>query len=86
MVGATCHNAVLYITNVMWTALGQDTVICVARHKVLYNVNCDYTKIVDISVVLNTLLIRLPSKCTVNLQMSVPVNLHSHSGNYAPSL
>ena len=76
MVGATCHNAVFYITDVMWTVLGQDTGFCILRPKVLYTVNCDYTKIMDISLVLNTLLNRLSSKGTVNLRMSVSVNLH----------
>ena len=69
MVGATCCNAVLYITNVMWTALRQDTGICVRCPELLYMVNCDYTKIVDISLVLNTLLKRQSLKCTVSLQM-----------------
>ena len=76
MLGATCCNAVLYITNVMWTALRQDTGICVEWPELLYMVNCDYTKIVDISLVLNTLLNRQSQKCTVSLQMSVSVNLH----------
>ena len=76
MLGATCCNAVLYITNVMWTALGQDTGICVGRAELLYTVNCDYTKIVDFSVVVNTLMKQLSSKCTVSLHMSVSVNLH----------
>ena len=62
MLGAIFHSAVLYITNVMWTALSQDTGICIARHKVLYMVNCDYTEIVDISLILNTLLNLLSSK------------------------
>ena len=62
MLGATFHSAVLYIRNVMWTALSQDTGICIARPKVLYMVNCDYTKIVDISLILNTLLYLLSSK------------------------
>ena len=60
MVGATSCNAVLYITNVMWTALGQDTGICVVLPELLYKVNCDETKIVDISLVLNMLLNRQP--------------------------
>ena len=76
MLGASCHNSVSYITNVMWTALGQDAGICIGSPKVLYTVNCDYTKIVDIPLVLITLLNRLSSKCTVNLRMSVSVNLH----------
>jgi len=62
MLRATFHNTVLYITNVTWTALSQDTGICIARPKVLYTVNCDNTKIVDISLVLNTLLNLLSSK------------------------
>jgi len=76
MIGATCCSAVLYITNVVWTALGQDTDICVGRPELLYTLNCDYTKIVDISLVLNTLQNRLPAKCTVSLQKSVSVNRH----------
>ena len=68
MLGATCSIYVLYISNVMWTALGQDTGICV--------VNCDYTKIMDICLVLNTLLNWQSPKCTVSLQMLVSVNLH----------
>jgi len=76
MVGATCCSAVLYITYVMWTALRQDKGICVRWPELLYMVNCDYTKIVDISLVLNILLNRQYPKCTVSLQMSVSVNLH----------
>ena len=76
MVGATCWNAVLYITNIMWTALRQDTGICVGWPKLLYMLNCHYTKIMDIFLVLNTLLNRQTLKCTVSLQMSVSVNLH----------
>jgi len=59
MLGATCCSAVLYITNVMWTALGQDTGICVGRAELLYTVNCDCAKIVDFSLLLNTLMKRL---------------------------
>jgi len=76
MLGATCHTAVLYITNVMWTALEQYSGMCVGRHQLLYTVSCDYTTIVDISLVLNTLINRLSSKYTVNLQMSISVILH----------
>jgi hypothetical protein len=76
MLEVTCCNAVLYITIVMWTTLGQDTGICVGRPKLLYTLNCDYTKILDFSLVLNTLLNWLSSKCTVSLQMLVSVNLH----------
>jgi len=54
MVGATCRRAVLYIKNCKWTTLGQDTGICVGRPKLLYTLNCDYTKIMDFSLVLNT--------------------------------
>ena len=54
MLGATCRSAVLYITNGKWTTLGQGTGICVGRTKVLYTLNCDYTKILDFSLVLNT--------------------------------
>jgi len=60
----------------MWTALGQDTGIGVGTPKLLYMLNCHYTKILDISLVLNTLLNRQSSKYTVCLQMSVSVNLH----------
>jgi len=49
MIGATCCSAVLYITNVMWTALGQGTGICVLRPELLYTLNCHYTKILDFS-------------------------------------
>ena len=76
MLGATFCNTVLYITNVMWTVLGQDTNICVGWPKVLYMLNYHYTKNLEISLVLNTLLYWLSSKCTVSLQMSVSVNLH----------
>ena len=47
---------------------------------------CDYTKTLDISLVLNALLNQLSSKCTVSLQMWVSVNLLRHYGNYAPFL
>ena len=76
MLGATCRSAVLYITNGKWTTLGQDTGICVGRTKVLYALNCDYTKTLHLFLVLNTLLNRLSSKCTVSLQMVVSINLH----------
>jgi len=59
MPGATYHHAVLYITNDKWTTLGQDTGFCVGRTKLLYTANCDYTKMMDFSLVLNTLLNRL---------------------------
>ena len=86
MLGATCCNAVLCVTNVKWTTLGQDTGICVGRPKLLYTPNRDYTKILRFSLVLNTLLNRLSSKCTVSLQLLVSINLHCYSGNYSPSL
>jgi len=76
MLGATCRHAVLYITNVMWIALVQDTGICVERPKLLYMLNCHYTRTLDISLVLNTLLNRLSLNCIVSLQLSVSVNLH----------
>ena len=63
----------MYITNVKWTTLGQDTGICVVRTKLLNTANCDYTKMLDFSLVLNTLLNRLSSKCTVSLQLLVSV-------------
>jgi hypothetical protein len=75
MLGATCRSAVLNIKNVKWTTMGQDTGICVGRPKLLYTLNCDYAKILDFSLVLNTLLNRLSSKCTVSLQMVVSINL-----------
>jgi hypothetical protein len=56
MLGATCRSAVLYITNVKWTTLGQDTGNCVGRPKVLYTLNCDYSKILGFSLVSNTFL------------------------------
>ena len=76
MLGATCRSAVLYITNGKWTTLGQDIGICVGRSKVLYTLNCDYTKTLDFSLVLNMLLNRLSSKCTVSLQLLGSGNLH----------
>ena len=69
MLGATYRHAVLYITNDKWTTLGQDTGFCVGRPKLLYTANCDYTEMLDFSLVLNTLLNRLSSKCTVSLQL-----------------
>jgi len=72
--------------NVTWTALGQNAGICVLRPELLYTPNCHFTKILNISLVLNKLLIWLPSKCTVSMQISVSVNLCWHSGNYTPSL
>jgi len=36
MLGATCGHVVLYITNVKWTTVGQDTGICVGGPKLLY--------------------------------------------------
>jgi len=44
MLGATYRHAVLNITNVKWTTLGQDTGFCVAKLKLLYSANSDYTK------------------------------------------
>jgi len=76
MPGATYCSAVLYITNGKWTTLGQDIGICVGRTKVLYTLNCDYTKILDFSLVLNMSLIWLSSKCTVRLQLLGCGNLH----------
>jgi len=76
MPAATYCNAVLYITNGKWTTLGQDIGICVGRTKVLYSLNCDYTKILQFSLVLNTLLNWLSSKCTVSLQLLGSGNLH----------
>jgi hypothetical protein len=73
MLGATYRDAVLYITTDKWTTLGQDTGICVGRPKLLYSANCDYTKMLDFSLVLNMLLNRLSSKCTVSLQLLVSV-------------
>jgi len=75
MLGATCCSAVLYITNGKWTTLGQDTGICVGRIKVLYTLNCYYTKILQFFLVLNTLLNQLSSKYTVSPQFLVSVNL-----------
>jgi len=86
MLGATCCSAVLYITNGKWTTLGQDIGICVGWHKLLYTLNCYYTKILHFFLVLNALLNRLSSKCTVSLQFLVSVNLQWHYGNYAPTL
>ena len=61
--------------------------LCHSLHSWLCgHIYCDYTKTLDISVVLNTLLNRLSSKCTVSVQMLVSVNLHWHYGNYAPSV
>ena len=76
MLGATCRSAVLYITNGKWTTLEQDIGICVGSTKLLYTLNCDYTKTLHLFLVLNTLLNRLSSKCTVSLQMVVSINLH----------
>jgi len=73
---ATYCNAVLYIANVKWITLGQDTGICVGRPKLLYTLNCDYTKIFHFFLVLNTLLNWLSSKSTVTMQLLVSVNLH----------
>ena len=73
MLGATYRHAVLYITIDKRTTLGQDTGFCVGRPKLLYTANCDYTKMLDFSLVLNTLLNRLSSKCTVSLQLLVSV-------------
>jgi len=75
MLGATCCSAVLYITNGKWTTLGQDISICVGRPKLLYTLNCDYTKTLHLSLVLNTLLNRLSSKCAVSLQIVLSINL-----------
>jgi len=75
ILGETCRSAVLYITNGKWTTLGQGIGICVGRTKVLYALNCDYTKILDFSLVLNTLLNRVSSKCTVSLQLLGSGNL-----------
>ena len=69
MLGASYGHAILYITNVKWTTLGQDTGSCVGRPKLLYTANCDCTKMLDFSLVLNTLLSRLSSKYTVSLQL-----------------
>ena len=73
---ATYCNAVLYTANVKWITLGQDTGICVGRPKLLYTLNCDYTKIFYFFLVLNTLLNWLSSKSTVTMQLLVSVNLH----------
>ena len=40
----------------------------------------------DFSLVLNTLLNRLSSRCTVSLQLLVSLNQDCHSGNYASTL
>jgi hypothetical protein len=74
MLVATCCSAVLYITNVKWTTLGQDTGNCIGRSKVQYTLNCDYTKILGFSLVLNTFLNWLYSKWTVNFELLVSVN------------
>jgi hypothetical protein len=76
MLGAPCRSAVLYITGVKWTTLGQDTGNCIGRPKVLCTLSCDYAKIFGFSVVLNTFLNWLYSKCTVSLQLLVSLNLH----------
>jgi hypothetical protein len=51
------------------------------RSKLLVK-QCDYTKNLDLSRVLNTLLNRLTSKSTITLQLLVIRILHCHSGNY----
>ena len=57
-----------------------------AAQLIISQILCHYSKNLDISLILITLLNRLSSKCTVSLQLSVSVNLHGHYRNYAPSL
>ena len=56
MLGATCRCAVLNITNVTWAALRKTEASVLGDLRLLYNPNCHYTKILDISLVFTSLL------------------------------
>jgi hypothetical protein len=66
----------LYCTSQMLSAQPWDrTQASVGRPKLLYTPNCDYTKILDFSLVLNTLLNQLSSKCILSLHLLFSGNL-----------